>query len=415
MANSFGGGIRFKRGKLPPLHSQVLPSASITLTVSPSRSLLLSKGDRIGRGGLVAAPVNGAAAVYSGISGIVTEIEEAADVTTVVITRDDALPGDPPLPPVEERLANLSEEALKALLLERGVTPPPKSEKTLQHLIIDCSGDDPYNESRGSLCLACAGDVVGGAKILMKLLTVRQAVFVVSKDHRKVARELMSYMPAGSKMLTTALVGNLFPQAEPRLLVSSLFDVEIHSSTPLTQTGYAVVSPLLCKASFDALAKGIPFTDVAVTVTEEPLSPSSQRVLTVPIGTAFSELLFFGGNTLSEQVRLTVGGGYRALPARPADTVASDTEALSLLRVKSKRRLGICIGCGRCGHACPIRLSPAILYEAAITDRRKAALRLDLDACLGCGTCTAACPAGIPLAETITAYRAALVGDSDEG
>jgi len=60
-------------------------------------------------------------------------------------------------------------------------------------------------------------------------------------------------------------------------------------------------------------------------------------------------------------------------------------------------------------------LNPAILYEAAMADRKKATLRLDIDACIGCGTCTASCPAGIPLAETITAYRAEITGGSDEG
>jgi heterodisulfide reductase subunit C len=50
-----------------------------------------------------------------------------------------------------------------------------------------------------------------------------------------------------------------------------------------------------------------------------------------------------------------------------------------------------------------------------MADRQKAALRLDIDACIGCGTCTASCPAGIPLAETITAYRAEITGGSDEG
>jgi electron transport complex protein RnfC len=285
----------------------------------------------------------------------------------------------------------------------------------MKQLIVDCTGDDPYNESRAVLCHTCAGDVVGGAKILMKLLTVRQTVFSVSVDRNQVVDELNAYIPAKSKMLRTEVVRSKFPQSVPHLLVSSLFDLEINSGIPMGKTGYTVVSPMLCKAVFDALAKGIPYTDATVTLAEEPLTSEHIRVLTVPIGTPLSEVLTLCGRTLQESERLTTGGGYRAQPAILKDLVTAETEAVSLLAVKIKKRLGICIGCGRCGDGCPMRLNPAILYEAAMADRQKAALRLDIDACIGCGTCTASCPAGIPLAETITAYRAEITGGSDEG
>ena len=415
VAYSFGGGLRLRRVKLPVWSQEVLTSKTITLSVAPSRPLALREGDTVGRGGLVAEPFEGQAARYSGIGGIVHAIREEENGKTVVIVRDATVPDAEPLPPVEERLADMTEESLRTLLLARGVTPPDAGEKALKHLIVDCTGDDPFNESRAALCRACAGDVVGGAKILMKLLTVRQTVFSVSEDRTKVADELNAYIPAKSRMLRTEVVRSKFPQAVPHLLVSSLFDLEINSGIPMSKTGYAVVSPMLCKAVFDALAKGIPYTDATVTLAEEPLTSGHIRVLTVPFGTPLSEVLTLCGRTLQENERLTTGGGYRALPALPDDPVTADTEAVSLLAVKTKKRLGICIGCGRCGDACPMRLNPAILYEAAMADRRKAARRLDIDACIGCGTCTASCPAGIPLAETITAYRAEITGGSDEG
>ncbi len=415
MANSFGGGLKFKRIKGLEWDRETLTSETITLSIASSRPLAVREGDAVGRGGLVAPSFDGAAAVYSGIGGRIREIRDEAEGKTVLIARDPAVPDAEPLPPAEGKLADMTEASLRSLLLDRGITPPEAGEQALKHLIVDCTGDDPFNESRSALCYECAGDVVGGTKILMKLLSVRQAVFAVSKDRLTIANEISAYIPAERKMLKTQILRNRYPQALPRLLVSSLFNLEINSTLSVSKTGYGVVSPMLCKAVFDALAKGIPYTDATVTLAEEPLTSDTLRVLTVPFGTALSEILTLSGRTLQENERLTVGGGYRARPAALSDPVTPETEAVSLLTVRSKKRLGVCIGCGRCGDACPMRLTPALLYEAAVLDRQTAAERLDIDACVGCGTCTAACPAGLPLAETITAYRSEITGGSDEG
>ena len=59
-----------------------------------------------------------------------------------------------------------------------------------------------------------------------------------------------------------------------------------------------------------------------------------------------------------------------------------------------------CIRCGRCVHACPLKLMPTELEKAY--DRRDAAAlrRLRVDLCMLCGCCSYVCPAKRPLAET---------------
>lgn len=415
MAHRFGGGLRLKRLRDPALTGEPLSPESITLSLAPSRPLAVCPGDPVGRGGLVAPAFDGAAAVYSGISGRIRCVQQEAESLTVILDRDALVPKAAPLPPVEGRLAELSADTLRTLLTERGVTPPASGESAYRFLLVNGIDDDPFTESRSTLCRQHAGDVVGGAKILMKLLAIRQATFVLSKDRPSAAEEISAYVPKGSRMLRVQALASRYPQADPRMLISSLFNLEISPALPLTKTAYCVVTPMLCKAVFDALAKGIPYTDATVTLAEEPLTDNSIGVVTVPFGTAVSQLPSLCGRPLREHQRLTVGGGFRAVPADEAPFVTPETEAVSLLAVPTKRRFGVCIGCGRCGNACPIRLSPAILYETAMADRHGAAKRLDIDACLGCGSCTASCPAGLPLSETIRAYRSQLTGGSDEG
>ncbi len=411
MAKSFSGGLRVRRYGYPLLPAEAERPERILLTTAPGQSPCVKKGDRLGRGGLVAASHEGNATLYSGIGGTVTAVETTPEGTLIAIARDDAVSPAEPLPPAEGRLADMTEETLRTMLLERGVTPPPKNEKAGRALIVDCSGDDPYNESRSAVCESYAGDVVGGAKILMKLLSVRSCVFAVSKARLAVADGLDEYIPARSKMLKVVLVKSKYPQAEPHLLVSSLFNLEINTAIPMERTGFTVVSPMLCKAVFDALAKGVPHTDAVITVSEEALSPESTYLMTAPLGTELDGLLALCGFTPRKGDRLTVGGGYRARPAEPHAVVTDAVEAVTLLYLRKKQHPeASCVGCGRCDRVCPLRLMPSRLYEAAVKNDRRLADRLAVEACMSCGACSASCPAALPLAETITAFMREIEG-----
>ncbi len=418
MANSFIGGLKVRRIKVPMPILEAMEPEYLHIQVPNGQTLSVKEGDSVGRGAMIAASCGEKAARYTGLGGTIRTIRESDTGTTVTVTHQADIPAAEALPPMKGKLSEMTEETLTEALLSRGVVPPKKGEKAMKCLIVDCSGDDPFNLSPAALCLGCGGDVVGGAKILMKLLSVRRCLFAVSLGQEKVADELNSYIPAGSQMLKVELVKSKFPQSVPHLLVSTLFNLEINSGIPLEKTGYTVISPALCKAAFDALAKGIPYTDGLVTVSREGRPADTVQVLTVPFGTELEALLDACQTLLAEEERLTTGGGYRAVPADRHTMVTPETEAVVILSSakKAKKRVGVCIGCHRCDDVCPMRLMPSLLYEAAMSDRKRQAERLDIETCIGCGACTAVCPSGLPLAEAITAYLTELSGEmTDEG
>ncbi len=415
---SFSGGLRVKRPKLPSLMETPILSDAVTRRIPLAQTLSVKVGDTVGRGGLLATATEREAACFSGISGTVTAIEPTETATLVTVTRDGSVPDAAPLPPVEGKLSQMTAETLSRLLRERGVTPPTVGEIPIRHLIVDCSGDDPYNASRDALCTAHAGKVLGGLKILMKLLSVTDGVLAVANERWRLANEFQTFLPRRSKLLRVETVRGRYPQAEPRLLVSALFRTEIHPSLSVEQAGYTVVSPMLCHAVFDALGGGIPYTDAIVTLAEESLSYIDTQVLTVPLGTRVEELATRLRRPAKDGMRLTVGGGYRARDVEDGETVTADTEAVTRFKPYHtlKKRLGVCIGCGACGDVCPMMLMPSLLYEAVTADLERAANNLDITACIGCGSCTASCPAGLPLKETFAAYLTETTGDaSHEG
>ena len=59
-----------------------------------------------------------------------------------------------------------------------------------------------------------------------------------------------------------------------------------------------------------------------------------------------------------------------------------------------------CIHCGRCVHACPLRLMPTEIAKAYRREDSEALGKLKVTLCMNCGCCTYACPAKRPVAET---------------
>ena len=416
MAKTFSGGIKIRRFPLPFFADEAEKPSQIRLTIPADRPLAVSAGGAVKRGSLLAPACEELPALYSGLGGTVSSLEQKDGQTVITVTADLSLPDAEPLPVPSEELRHMEPDALRRLLLERGITPPSQGKRAMKCLLVDCSGDDPYCEAPAALTLRFAGDVVGGAKILMKLLSVTKCLFSVCDGHLDVANELERYLTS-RRMLRVAIVKDKFPQSLPHLLVSSHFGVEINCRTPLDNTGYAVVSPRLCKEVFDALAKGVPPTDAVLTLAEAKVRKGSAQVVTVPVGTAFKEVPSLVGRTLSDEERTATGGGFRSRPVSGGETVTPLTESVILLPPPKKKesKPAACNGCGRCDAACPLHLLPSRLYFAVKRGQKKIASRFGAEECIGCGVCSLVCPAALPLTEEILSYQANLTGESDEG
>ena len=60
-----------------------------------------------------------------------------------------------------------------------------------------------------------------------------------------------------------------------------------------------------------------------------------------------------------------------------------------------------CIKCGRCGNACPLKLSPTEIAHTAKAKVKDKLNDLDIATCFECGCCTYICPSKIPLVQWI--------------
>ena len=61
----------------------------------------------------------------------------------------------------------------------------------------------------------------------------------------------------------------------------------------------------------------------------------------------------------------------------------------------------VCIRCGRCVSACPMRLQPTKIYENAVLDRFSECAKLNVQDCIECGCCAYVCPAKLYLVQAM--------------
>jgi len=61
----------------------------------------------------------------------------------------------------------------------------------------------------------------------------------------------------------------------------------------------------------------------------------------------------------------------------------------------------VCLRCGKCVSACPMRLLPLYFYRYQLAGRTDRLEQLNIMDCMECGSCAFTCPGKLPLVEMI--------------
>ena len=124
-----------------------------------------------------------------------------------------------------------------------------------------------------------------------------------------------------------------------------------------------------------------------------------QNVL-APIGTEIYEILKFCELDEDSVDMVIMGGPMMGISVNDikAPLIKMNNAILALTKEESGSHLETeCIRCARCIQACPMNLSPTVMYHAIKINDMEHAEKLHVMSCIECGSCSYACPAKIPL------------------
>jgi Na+-translocating ferredoxin:NAD+ oxidoreductase subunit C len=286
----------------------------------------------------------------------------------------------------------------------------PKEAKVHTLLINGCECE-PYLTCDHRVMVEHAADLIAGTRYAMRSVGAERAIIGVEDNKPDAVAAIERALPADKSILVEA-VPTKYPQGSEKMLVMSLFGVEIPSGKLPLALGIVVNNVGTLTALGRLLPLGQGLVERVVTVTGPGVArPGDYRV---PLGTPLSFVMEYAGAPADSR-EVILGGPMMGQAAASLDVPVTKGVSGVLvfrgedLRARENARTFPCIKCGECVESCPMGLNPSHLgILAAKREYQRMADQYHLGDCFECGCCTYVCPSSIPLVQQFRVAKAIL-------
>ena len=360
-------------------------------------------------GGFVSAPI------YASVSGKVTKITEylqsnGTTVPAVVIESDGEMTPDESIaPPVVDSRDSLLEVIKQSGVVGLGGAGFPTHVKfavdpdRIECLIINGAECEPYVTSDTRTMLDRTADMKRALEAMKKYFGIKNIVIGIENNKKEAIasmRKLMQETCEGCTFTVKSLPA-LYPQGGEKVLIYHTVGRVVPVGKLPIDVGCIVVNCTTVAAIGAYLETGMPLVEKCVTV--DGGAVKEPKNVTVPIGTALSEVFDFCGGLTEAPDKVVYGGPMMGItvPDTSAPILKNTNAILALTKKETKLpKTTPCIRCGSCLNTCPFGLSPAQIARAYDKKDAVALDSLSVNACMECGCCSFVCPANRPLVQT---------------
>jgi len=274
---------------------------------------------------------------------------------------------------------------------------PPKG-KTIDTIIINGCECEPILTSDYRLMLEYPEDILKGTE-LVRIATGAKRIIVGIEDNKKKAFGLLQEK-IQDYTGEVVLLKTKYPQGAEKNLIYAALRREVPRGGLPFDVGVVVQNVGTAKAIWDAVSKGKPLYERALTVSGNGIK--EPKNLLVRIGTTIQNVVDFCGGFEENMNILVMGGPMMGLSQWTSDVpVIKGTSGILAWTAPDPSIEYTCIRCGRCIDNCPMRLVPTQLMKYVRFDHLSEAENWGIQDCVECGCCQYTCPANIPLVHWI--------------
>lgn len=437
MALTFKGGVHLNEHKnTAGTPIRVLPAPPV-VTIPMSQHIgahctpVVAVGDVVDKGQVIGVIEKGLGCpVHASVSGKVTAITTINDrfglpLKCVVIENDYEERISPSVRPFAKDIMEATPEELIQVIRDAGITGMggaafPTYQKIVSangkatKVAVNCAECEPYITVNHRLLLENPASVIGGLKIVMKALGIREGTIAIEDNKMDAVRKIeqVDYDP---KMISITLLKTKYPQGDERQILYALTGKELGRGKLPDSLGYVVLNTETCAAIFNAFTNGMPVVSRIVTVDGDCVENPGNYY--VPLGTPASYLLDHCGRKEGKKMKKLIFGGPMMGVAQwdeesPVIKGTSAVLAFSYEYERKKPEDAACIHCGKCVAACPMHLMPNNLYAFSRKGDLDSCDEYDVQSCIECGTCSYSCPAELPLVQGISSAKARSIARS---
>ncbi len=271
------------------------------------------------------------------------------------------------------------------------------------HLVVNGAECEPYLTNDHRLMLERPDTVLEGVEIVRQKLGAKQATIGVELNKADAIAVLQERIAQHQyQHIQVAPLRVKYPQGAEKMLIKSLFGIEIPAGQLPRDVGMTVNNVGTIVAIADYFATGMPLIERIVTVSGPGVEQAANLI--VPLGTPVREVLRFCGGLKQTTREVIMGGPMMGTPIASLDVpiIKGSSGILAFTATQTSRPEEYnCIHCGRCVESCPHFLNPSRLARLAKVRWYEEMTNYNALDCIECGACTFSCPSNIPIVQLI--------------
>ncbi len=286
--------------------------------------------------------------------------------------------------------------------------------EAIDYVIANGSECEPYITCDDRLMQDESSGIIDGLRLVLQLFP-NAAGIVAVEDNKPEAIRAMEAACAGESRISVQPVRAKYPEGGERNLISVISGRELRFGQLPADVGCVVCNVSTLNAICHAVRRSEPLMERYFTVSGDAVA--GPCTMSVRIGTSCAELIEAAGGIRPGCTvkKILSGGPMMGIAMSSLDVpVCKANNALTVLSrdevEEADAQMTACIRCGRCAQACPIRLVPQMMADAAergdFEQYEKRLYGLD---CISCGSCTYVCPARRPLMQIFKQTRAGIM------
>ncbi|MCD7859310.1 MAG: electron transport complex subunit RsxC [Firmicutes bacterium] len=361
--------------------------------------------------GFVGAPV------HSSVSGTVVEVaphthpNRGPGVLSVVIRSDGRNTLDESVKP-NKPLEELTPDEIIDIVKQKGIvgmggaTFPTyvklKPGKPIDAVLINGSECEPYLTADHRMMLEYADEIVYGLRAMMKAVSAPEGVILI-EDNKPDAIAVMEKAVEPYSNIRVCAAKTQYPEGAEKMLIKKVMGRQVPSGKLPADVGCVVSNASTAKAISDAIQKGMPLIERAVTVTGEYIRKPGNYM--VKLGTSVQSLIDYCGGITGEDVTLKMGGPMMGAPISDANVPILKGSNGVIAIAADHTAPQECIKCGRCVDVCPMELEPLNFAKYTDLGDAQTLLKLNIMDCFSCKCCEYVCSSKIPLVAKIAAGK----------
>ncbi len=281
------------------------------------------------------------------------------------------------------------------------LNPPP--DNPVDTLILNGAECEPYITADYRQMLESSGEIVEGARIILKILGIKKCLIGIENNKPEAIRLMSEAAAAASTDDCRIEVRPLqvkYPQGSEKQLIQTLTGRKVPAFALPSAVGAVVHNVSTTKAIYDAVALGKPLYEKIVTISGKGIKrPANLRV---KVGARLSDIVEYLGGVTPELSKVVMGGPMMGFAVSSLDIPVTKTTSAVLFLAEDEidnTPHSQCIRCGWCVEACPMGLEPKEIGLYVEAGRPEDTGRFGVFECFECGCCSYICPAKRPLVQ----------------